>query len=1222
MVDVSARRNGYDPGVYSLIPGGGPALMNWFESACLFANLPGFHRVKVKLCLIFGFLIPGISVILSQEITVVKINSGFIVDIHTPIPEFRKVGLHDSIPLLSEAKFIYEKGAPEIPKITRSFPLNSLDRFFIEIIEDEVLDVPASIAPSAGFVYQDQRDLGRVKGKEYSMDAFFPERVVRDFEPVNSHGEYLQNCWFYPLQYNPVMRMLRIHSYLKIKLTDRSTACFKPERTSSGEPLLPSMLIVAPDDFIDALSAFMQWKKQMGINVRLCSFSGYKSSAQIKNMVQSEYNRKKFDYLLLAGDDQIPPFASVYGPGDYPYGLLEGTDSYVDVGIGRFPAANKNELHNIIKKSIEYEKAQPLGKWITTFCGIASANDGNHSGDNGESDAEHINNLAQLYHSNGFVSNIILEKDAGLKSVSVAINNGCDYIFYTGHGDGTSWISVHFTVDSAKHLKNYKKHPLIFDASCLNGDFSGKTCLAEQFIKDSMGSAVCMASTISQLWAPPMLGQDRIAGQLFAAPDSTKPKILGDLCRQTFYDMIAEYEAGGEETAYTWVLFGDPSLALWYKMPDTISVTAPDAVNVSQDTVKVEAETGTFVTLVLDSVLLDYATVTDKTANLLHNSAHDIDSLLLTFTKNQHVPYIKSLKPYNDAGSYYSIKGYKIYDDNNNIPENNEWIYVSLNIANLGIKAGRNVTIKMFSSDSSLIIGNNSVVIDSVSGNSMIRAEGFHVRTKSVVADSFVTSLHVSITDNSGQTNTRRLSLVVYSPEVHLSKMTIQDKGDTIPELIQRDTAEVSIIIRNSGHAPSTDTRCHFELTDMFIEMIDNRYVSLNIPAFSEDTVRFRFRILDNCYKGHCFTGNVFLEDQDNQSLTFSYFYKARPDLIIDTRRFTVSDFPFYNYYLSSRTQILYNGKEFLNHSMIIDSIGLNVASYTSYPLARILKNFKIKLLEYDSTSFNFSFVDTKSIVPVFSEDQFIMPGRMGWVFFNINDLFYSGMKPLLLELSWGINPVPSSYLDIFTVYASETENNCVAYGYNDFKEMPDFMNCSKFRPDIYFAGKTEDLYRIKLTINDAVYSPDMDTLFIKIGEKFMALARYDSLQVDLPASEFYYTLFSKKEGFELLSDRFIVLPTTRYIELGGNGQPLRVPENSSGITCFLSQGKLKIELPDKCNRVSFTLIDLNGRVIYKERINSSSYCKALPVLPGIYLIYIITDEDEVIYQDKIVNIK
>jgi hypothetical protein len=309
-----------------------------------------------------------------------------------------------------------------------------------------------------------------------------------------------------------------------------------------------------------------------------------------------------------------------------------------------------------------------------------------------------------------------------------------------------------------------------------------------------------------------------------------------------------------------------------------------------------------------------------------------------------------------------------------------------------------------------------------------------------------------------------------------------------------------------------------------------------------------------------------------------------------------------------------------LDHNLKIDSIGFNIAEFSGYTSSRELRNFSVKVMECDCTQINYSFMDTKSVLPVFYEDQYILPARKGWLFLDINDIFYSGTKPLLLELSWGINTFSSSYYDAFSVYTHETDENCVAYGYNDFKELPDLLNCSKFRPDIYLAGKKVDLFQVKITISENVYPRGQDTLYLKIGEKCMNVVRYDSLQVELPADEFGYLLFKDPDGVELLSGKFNVSPTTEYIEIGNTNQTLRISGNNDEVKCYISHGQLNIELPDGYNHVSLFLVDLSGRILFMDKFASTHYNKILPVADGIYLIYMLTDEDELIYYDKIVS--
>lgn len=752
---------------------------------------------------------------------------------------------------------------------------------------------------------------------------------------------------------------------------------------------------------------------------------------------------------------------------------------------------------------------------------------------------------------------------------------------------------------------------------CLNGNFTYKDCYAEQFMNASTGSVAYLGSTISQLWAPPMLGQDKIAELLF--PDSLTPVILGNICQQSYYAMITEYDAAGIETAYTWALFGDPSLELWNVIPEKLSVISPEMINISKDSLKAEAQPGSIVTLVSDTSLLDYTEISHTTASLFQGDIQNTDTVLLTVNNTRHIPFIKTLKPFNDAGSFYRIQSFRIYDNNNNIPENKEPVILAFEINNCGNITGKQVVVELSSADPAIVVENSKIIIDSVAGNKVQTADGFRIRTRNPVSDNFNTRLKVTVTDHSGQTNAKMIPITIFAPDVHLQTIMFEQSQGTVPPIFNKDTVELKIILRNTGHAPAYGSICRLEMNDMYIDYLENRTASTIVQPFSSDTVKLRFAIRKNCFEGHRFEGCVYLEGQ-NKLLNFSAFYKNQPQLIIESNKYTVNEYPFYNYYLSGRTQIIYHANELQNQPLLIDSIGFKIDKYSNYSLSRTLRNLTLKITECDCTQMNYAFIDTKSIQTAFQREKYTLPANSGWVFFNIDDLDYSGKKPLLIELNWGVNQAASTYYDSYSVYAHRTEKNNTAYGYSDLAS-PNLINCSKYRPDIYISGRIKPLYNIKIVVSEESFPEGKETIWLKIGEYWQNVSKKDTITMELPEEEFAYLLLSDTTGSILQSGQFIILPSTKYVKIGQQTNLKDFATKKNEIKCSFKHGNLIIDLPEKFEKVSLFLTETNGRIVYTEKLKNNHFNKDLDLQNGIYLISLIR-ENSVIFSDWLIYLQ
>lgn len=156
------------------------------------------------------------------------------------------------------------------------------------------------------------------------------------------------------------------------------TTVIMPNAHQVGET--GDLLIIAHDTFADQLTEFVAWKEQMGFPTKIVKLSKVgKDFKAIKRYIQNEYDKTEtLGFVILVGDAEFVPFhpgTSGNAKGneaDPMYGLVEGNDNYPDVIVARFSVKTKDELKNIVNRSIDYEKSPKKGDWQTSAIGIAS----------------------------------------------------------------------------------------------------------------------------------------------------------------------------------------------------------------------------------------------------------------------------------------------------------------------------------------------------------------------------------------------------------------------------------------------------------------------------------------------------------------------------------------------------------------------------------------------------------------------------------------------------------------------------------------------------------------------------------------------------------------------------------------------------------------------------------------------------------------------------------
>jgi gingipain R len=352
------------------------------------------------------------------------------------------------------------------------------------------------------------------------------------------------------------------------------------------------ILVICQDSNLSNATKLASWKNQKGLKTSIINLKNVKEITKIKSLIDSSVvATPSFEYIILLGNhDEIPAFN---------YGLIDGdnyysdsyygqltNDLYPELYVGRI-TGTKNEIENIINKSIYYEKDNFEGDWMLNSAGIGS-NEGLGEGDQGEADWQHLRNIRSKLSTFGF-KNIyefydgdhgILDKTGApdKNEILSVINEGASLLNYTGHGDNNLFLTSQLSSnDLETKLTNSNKNPFVISVACNNGKFTSETgCIAETFLNGNYnyvnsGAIGFCGSSILMDWAPPMLTQDEVINSIISS-DSAKIRFsIGELFYSSQAKMLDKYGTSGNGVMQTWILFGDPSLDLKTKLPQPLT---------------------------------------------------------------------------------------------------------------------------------------------------------------------------------------------------------------------------------------------------------------------------------------------------------------------------------------------------------------------------------------------------------------------------------------------------------------------------------------------------------------------------------------------------------------------------------------------------------------------------------------------------------------------------
>ena len=602
-----------------------------------------------------------------------------------------------------------EAAAPDLPQFPVPTIIGDLAEMEVNVTKSDFTDYQnVVIAPSKGnFSRQiNPETVPYTYGEMYSRDAFYPAAqayletpyILRDFRG--------QNIMVRPFAYNPVTKTLRVFHNMTIemrkvsdngvnqKVSRKAIQKIAPEmeeaynhrfinytESTSKYNFIQDrgeMLVICPDQYLESMQPFVEWKNQSGRPTTIVSLSevGGNNDNQIKNYIQSIYTSPEhnLEFILLVGDyADLTPHSMGGGRSDNWFGQLEGNDYYLEAFTGRFSVQSITDLETHIEKVLYYERDMPEGlTWLNQGIGIA-ANEGAGNGHNGgEADYVHMNYIRDtLMH---YTYENVTQQYSGVGSgtsasaISADINAGKSICNYCNHGSQTSWAVGSYSNSDVNALVNDDKWPFIWSVACNNGEFNG-TCFGEAWLRAKnnstgrpTGAVGGMFSWISQPWQPPMTGQDEMVDILTGWKNSDKycHTFGGASLNGSMYMLDMHPEDNGN-THNTWILFGDPSLMVRTDNPVSMNVTcAPSVLMLGMSELEISAENTAYgiATLMMDGEVIASGTIFDGICNLSFPPMSNVGNATLTVMGYNKVTEVMTVEVLPAEGPYVTLLNY------------------------------------------------------------------------------------------------------------------------------------------------------------------------------------------------------------------------------------------------------------------------------------------------------------------------------------------------------------------------------------------------------------------------------------------------------------------------------------------------------------------------------------------------------------------------------------
>ena len=812
-----------------------------------------------------------------EEIIVdVKVGGFFQTSVETPNGKQVVISADNMAAMLT-------KGAPELPMYPISMIIGDRAEMEVSIVKSNYTDFEnIEVAPSKGnFSRQiNPADVEFVYGEMYEQDAFYPASQATLDNPYILRDFRAQNLMVYPYAYNPVTKTLRVYTDLRIsvkkvsdngenqkvsrrsdeiKLNVESKAAYERRfinfaNQSKYDFLVDEgeMLIICVDEYMDAIQPLVEWKNISGRPTTMVGVSETGTNDAMKTYVQNYYNEHpNFTYLLLVGEyNNLPPYTMSYSvKSDNYYGMLEGDDYYEEILVGRLSVVSSQDATNQVNKILYYEKEiDETATWLSRAVGVAADEGSGHYGEPDYVHMDYIRDTLMHYTITEMSQHYAYVNNPTASNMIADFNIGASVTNYTNHGSPDGWAVANFSNTHVHQLTNDQKLSFIWSVACNNGQLDYQECFAEAWMRatneatgEPTGAVGGMFSWISQPWQPPMYGQDEMNAILTEWREGYKHTLGGvSLNGNMFVLDMCPGDAG--ETHNSWLLFGDPSMMVRTKAPESMGVAANPStlvIGMSSLTVNADADFG-IATLSKEGEVLASSYIENGSAQLEFEALNNVGALQLVVIGYNKVTEIIDIDviPADGAFLIYDTHDLNQADGQIDCAEN---ITLSLDIKNVGNDPTSNVTVTLSSESEYVTISDATATIASIAGNEVVSLNNeFAFSVAPNVPDQEKVEFKITCSDGN-ETWESTFNVTANAPVVNFKEFVFA--GSYVPG----ESQTVMVKFENNGHSKATNAVVKATTTNSYLTIENESFEVGTIDPSGVGTATFNVTVAASC---------------------------------------------------------------------------------------------------------------------------------------------------------------------------------------------------------------------------------------------------------------------------------------------------------------------------------------------------------------------------------------
>ncbi len=693
--------------------------------------------------------------------------------------------------------------------------------------------------------------------EEYKVNAFNRDPLVTVDVLGYMRGVQIGRINISPVQYNPKKNIVRVYENLTFEITFEGADLAKTEalkkryyspyfestykkllnytsvQSKSNLTKYPVKYAILTDpQFAEQIQDFVNWKIKKGFKVVLATTDEVGTSKEaVKAWLQGLYNEGTEEdpapsFALLIGDKgQIQPWDNGHGVTDRNSCEYTG-DLFPEMFYGRFSAQNAAQLQPYLDKTLMYEEyTMPSPTYLDTVVMVAGMDSG-HGNDwgNGQINYGTINYFNE---DHGIFSHTYLYPNSGPNAATIRqnISDGVTFANYTAHCSPNGWADPQFSISQIDDLQNDGKYGLLVGNCCQSSDFSTE-CFAEEIVRAANKGAVgYIGGSNSTYW-----DEDYYFGVGYGAisenPPSYEETGLGmydrafhdhgeafgewytTMDQHIFAGNLAVSESGSSREEYYWDIYnlmGDPSLMIYYSMPDPLQVSAPNVILLGVTSISVQTVPYGYVALSFNGELKAAAL-----ADSLGNAELTFEPFTVpgqadfVVTAQNYQPYVSTIEVIPADGPYITYNDHYVNDtttgNGNGKLDYNEEAFLTVGMKNVGSDPATDVNVTISTTDTLVTILDDNENYGTIDTASVVTvANGFKVQASAAAPDGHIVNFIVTSIFNNDTTESF-FNEVIAAPALGFACYSIDDaNGNNNGKLDPGETVQMTVKIVNNG---------------------------------------------------------------------------------------------------------------------------------------------------------------------------------------------------------------------------------------------------------------------------------------------------------------------------------------------------------------------------------------------------------------------------------------